>query len=49
MADETVPITNELLCFIQNEIDVIPYEMVVKLTSNFHDDVRKDQGYNMVS
>ena len=35
MMDETVQITNELLCFVQNKSDILPYD-VVKLTSDIY-------------
>ena len=37
MTDETVTIINELSCFVQNNSNITPYEMIVKLTSDSYD------------
>ena len=48
MAGETVQITNELLYFVQNKSDVMLYEMVVKLTSDFHDNEQIERAKDII-
>ena len=48
----TEPIISEVLCFISNKINIVPYDMLLKLCVDYYDnediDLGKDVLYNTV-